>query len=353
MSSKRGPEQSEAACVNVVISSPLEDKYVDRIRAVDSRVNVLYEASLLPTTRYVADHVGESTRLTGEELIRWRKMTQIAEVSFDFDRRNPGAFNGDYPRVRWVQATSSGLAQVLDAFPLDFDKVTVTTAAGVHSQPLAEFVLASVLYFVKGFPQLKSWQTEHRWTRYTSRSLSGQRALVVGLGHVGRQAVKILSDVGIDVVGAVRTGGSPSGVDVSATVNIGSLEDILPGVDFIVLCCPLTEQTRGLIGSGAFDAMKPGAVLINIARGGVVDHAALVEALRSGKLGGASLDATDPEPLPEGSPLWDMENVLISPHSASTVDEENQKITDLFCENLRRWLRNETLLNVYQPGRGY
>ena len=342
--------------VNVVISSPLECHYVDQIAAVDPRIQVLYEPDLLPTARYVSDHVGDAAKLTTYQLEQWRELTRAADVSFDFDRRFAKDFNQFYPRVRWIQATSSGLGQVLDEFPVDFTKVTVTTAAGVHGEPLAEFVLASVLYFVKRFPELRRWQAEHRWTRYTSRSLLGQRALVVGLGHVGRRTAEMLTAAGMEVIGAVRSIGSSSASThsgASELIAFDSILDVLPTTDYLVLCCPLTAETTNLINAECIDAMRPGAVLINIARGGVLDESALERALKSGRMGGAALDTTAIEPLPRESALWDMGNVLISPHSASTVVAENQRITDLFCENLRRWLRNDELVNVYDPARGY
>lgn len=339
--------------VRIVICSPLEREYVDRIAAVDPRVEVLYEPDLLATPRYVSDHVGVLPELTPEQERRWRELTCSADVSFDFDRRAPARVNENFPQLRWLQATSAGLGQFFDRYPLDLDKVTVTTAAGVHAVPLAEFTVAGLLYFTKAFPRLKRWQAERSWTRYTSRALAGQRALVVGLGHVGRQVARMLAGLGVEVVAAVRPGGTDIAAGVSSTVAYTALRDVLPSVDAVVLACPLTEQTRGLISAKCFAALRPGAVLVNIARGDVVDEPAMIAALQTGRLGGAVLDVASVEPLPAESPLWDMENVVISPHSASTVDVENRLITELFCDNLRRWLAGEPLANVYRPDLGY
>ncbi len=339
--------------VNVIISSPLEPKHVERIAAVDPRVQVLYAPELLPVPRYEADHTGVPPRLTPEQDRRWLDLAAQAEVSFDFDRRAPEQMGAHFPRLRWLQATSAGLGRFQDRYPLDLDRVTVTTAAGIHAGPLAEFTLAGLLYFVKDFPALRRWQALHRWTRYTGRGLAGQRVLVVGLGNVGRRIAGALSGLGVEVVGAVRPGGTASAPGVSSAVPFDALREVLPQMDAIVLACPLTAQTRGLIDAACFAALRPGTLLVNVARGEVVDEEAMIEALRDGRLGGAVLDVTAVEPLPVNSPLWEMEQVVISPHSASTVAEENGLITDLFCDNLRRWLDGRPLINVYRPELGY
>lgn len=342
-----------AQTVTVVIASPLEPEHVASIRAVDERIEVLYEPELLATPRYVADHGGELPVLTAEQDKRWHEMLSRADISFDFDRREPGLATANFPNLKWIQATSAGVGQVVPRFDLDLSKVLITTAAGVHSIPLAEFAVASMLYFAKGFPQLRQWQQQHRWTRYTSANLSGQKVLVVGLGAVGKMAAHKLAVLGVDVTAAVRPNGTRQAPGVRTTIDFADIDSVLPQMDGIVLACPLTPSTENLISAASFDAIKPGAVLVNISRGQVVDEEAMIRALADGRLGGAALDVATVEPLPVESPLWDLENVLISPHSASTVAAENSLITEIFCQNLRRWLNNEPLINVYQPDRGY
>ncbi|SER04725.1 D-2-hydroxyacid dehydrogenase [Microlunatus flavus] len=344
---------SAVPTVTVVIASPLEAEHVATIRAVDEHLEVLYEPDLLATPRYVSDHGGELPELTAEQDRRWHEMLARAEVSFDFDRREPTLAEVNFPRLRWVQATSAGVGQVVPRFSLDLSRVVVTTAAGVHAVPLAEFAVASLLHFAKGFPQLRAWQQEHRWTRYTSRNLAGQRVLVVGLGSVGRAVAAKLAALDVHVTAAVRPGGTSSAPGVGAAVAFSDLHRVLPDMDGIVLACPLTSETENLVDAAAFAAMKAGAVLVNVARGQVVDEEAMTSALADGRLGGAALDVASQEPLPPTSPLWDSDRVVISPHSASTVASENALVTDLFCRNLRRWLDGEPLINVYDPERGY
>jgi glyoxylate/hydroxypyruvate reductase A len=344
---------SEAGSVPVVIASPLEPELVDRIRAVDARLDVMYDPDLLATPRYAGDHLGVFPQLSEEQDARWHAMLARAQVSFDLDRREPDLGRVNFPALQWIQASSAGVGQVLPRFDLDLDQVVVTTAAGVHAEPLSEFVVASLFYFVKEFPLLRRWQAERTWTRYTTDLLAGKRVLIVGLGQVGRRSATKLNALGVDVVGAVRRGGNREVDGVSHVVEIDAVDTVLPSVDAVVLACPLTAETEGLIGRSSFAAMRHGTVLVNISRGQVVDEPALIEALRSGVVGGAALDVMTVEPLPAESPLWGMESVLVSPHSASTVAVENRLIVDLFCDNLRRWLDGRPLLNVYDKARGY
>jgi glyoxylate/hydroxypyruvate reductase len=150
-----------------------------------------------------------------------------------------------------------------------------------------------------------------------------------------------------------RTVSSGPDPDVDQLVTLGELPTLLRAADTLVLCTPRTSETVGLIGAREIRTLKRGALLINIARGAVVDEAAMIEALRDGHLGGAALDVFAKEPLPDSSPLWDMPNVIVSPHSASTVDTENERLTELFCDNLGRYRRGEPLLNVFDRERFY
>jgi phosphoglycerate dehydrogenase-like enzyme len=204
-------------------------------------------------------------------------------------------------------------------------------------------------------------QAAHRWARYCGRDLAGTTVGLVGFGTIGHEVAARCRAMGMRVIATKRTvSGGTGGSDqagaagpVDALVPLTDLPVLLGQADFLVLACPQTPETEGLIGKREIDALKRDAVVINIARGAVVDEPAMIAALQEGRLGGAALDVFAKEPLPGDSPLWDMPNVLVSPHSASTVDSENARITDLFCENLRRYLRGEPLLNVFDRERLY
>jgi glyoxylate/hydroxypyruvate reductase len=229
----------------------------------------------------------------------------------------------------------------------------VTTAAGIHAQPLAEWVITGVLHFVKDVPDLQARQAAHRWERIAIGGLAGRRALVVGLGHVGRAVAGALGGLGVEVWGAGREAGTGQITGVSRMGSTAQLPDLLRSCDILVLTCPLTPETFRLIGAPEIAALGPDGILVNIARGAVIDEPALIEALRQRAIRGAVLDVAESEPLAAGSPLWDLGNVLISPHSASTLATENVALVDLFLRNLALFQAGQPLINRYDPARGY
>jgi glyoxylate/hydroxypyruvate reductase A len=339
--------------LRVLIATPLERELVARIAAVDPRVQVLYEPDLLPRPRYQGDHQGVPPALSAQQQRQWSCLRRQAEVSFDFDWQDPAHMPRNCPRLRWVQATSAGLGEFLERTGLAGSNLIFTTAAGVHAAPLAEFILLGLLYFAKDMPRLRAWQAERHWERFTTHLLAGSRVLIIGLGRIGQEAARLLSCTGVEVMGAGRPGHKYDVPWLRSCVASDELERALPDVNALVLACPLTPLTRGLIGARELMLLPRGAVVVNVSRGAVMDEGALAAALESGHLGGAFLDVFATEPLPRESPLWDMPNVVISPHSASTVATENQLITDLFCDNLRRWLDGRDLRNVYDRAAGY
>ncbi|HEX4722476.1 MAG TPA: D-2-hydroxyacid dehydrogenase [Pseudonocardiaceae bacterium] len=221
---------------------------------------------------------------------------------------------------------------------LDSARLITTTAAGVHAVPLAEFALAGALHFAKGFPELRKWQQRHHWQRYTSTLLANRTVTIVGMGSIGREVARVFRAMRANTIEITR--GS-------------TIAEALPVTDILILCCPLTAETENLIGAAQLAELPARAILINLARGKVVDEQALMTALANRKLAGACLDVFHTEPLPRDSPLWDMDNVIVSPHSASTVATENAAITELFVDNLSRYRAGTPLRNQYDPQRGY
>ncbi len=338
----------------VLFTSYLEPEYVGQIAAVPS-VRVIFYPALLPQPRYRCDHIGAPLRRSSDDERRWREYLAEAEVLFDFDHTNLSSLKDLIPRVRWIQATSTGIGQLLVRTGLIHAPITFTTARGIHARPLADFAVMAMLWFAKGGPRMAGDQAAHRWERYCGRDLSGATVGLVGLGTIGREVATRCRAMGMRVMATKRTeGGGGAGADpVHALVALSDLHTLLKEADFLVLAVPQTPQTEGLIGRREIDVMKRGAVVINIARGAIVDEPAMIAALQEGRLGGAALDVFAKEPLPADSPLWDIPNVLVSPHSASTIDSENAQLADLFCENLRRYLRGEPLLNVFDRERLY
>ncbi len=346
---------------NLFISSPIEPEFVEQIRAVDpDRVEVVYEPDLYPPTRYVADHHGPSGfRLTGGAEERFYDRLRQADFLLDFPFQvPPGAKILDVsPNLRWVQTTSAGVGQQVVKLGLQDSELIITTSSGVHARPLAEFVFLALLSHVKLLPRLQRDQQAHVWDRFCSDELDGKTLAIVGPGRIGRQVAQIARCFNMRVLAMGRSGGPERaallGVDEVYTRE--GLHDMLGQADAVVLSCPHTPDTEGLMDAAALDALKDGVMFVNISRGQVVDHAALLKHLRSGKIAFAGLDVFDTEPLPADSPFWDLPNVMINPHSASTAFSENQKITDLLCHNLRCYLegRFDDMHNVLDKQRMY
>ena len=338
--------------LNVLIASFLEAEHVDRIRLVDPRLNVIYEPELLRQPRYAADHKGHPRERTPEEEARWREHLGEADILFDFDQTHLEDLPEVAPKVGWIQSTSSGIGPFVEnmRYAERMPDTVFTRASGVHAQPLAEFCVMVMLLFRKGLFRIMGDQKRKHWERYAGTDLAGRTLLVVGLGAVGIEVARMAKSIGMKVIGVDQPGFlfDPDSLPLERFHPVGELREALPLAEHLVLIAPHTPQTENLIGAEELALLPEGAVLINIARGALVDEEALAAALTSGHLAGAGLDVFAQEPLPEHSPLWDMPNVLVSPHSASTSDRENGRITDLFCENLRRYLAGQQLLNVLE-----
>lgn len=329
----------------VLIATPLEPEFVEQIRAVDKRIQVLFEPSLLPTPRYTSDHSGAPTwKRTPEQEAQFIALLQRAEVCFDFDRAHLRDLRTVAPRLKWVQATSSGIGQMIKRVGLDQSGIIFTTASGVHARPLADFCLMAMLMFAKNYEWMERDKRAKRWERYCGEELTGKTLAIFGLGRVGRAVARHGKYMEMRVVGMKRTAGNVPNVDQIYPRT--EMHAMLREADYLVLIAPHTPGTEGLIGEREFAVLKPTAVFINIARGDLVDEDALIRALQENRLRGAALDVFRKEPPPQDSPLWEMPNVIISPHSASTVTQENAREIELFCENLLHYLRGEPLRNV-------
>lgn len=338
----------------ILIASPLEDEHVARIRAFDAKsYEVIHAPELLGIPRYTADHVGRPRDLSAADMERWSDLLAEADILWDFERTGAENLPKTAPKLKWVQATSSGIGEFLRRTRLDQSGIAFTTASGVHARPLAEFTMLGLLYFFRDVPYLTARKAEHHWERYTVQGLDGARVLVVGLGALGQAVARDLSMFGCEVWGTRRTAGKPAPEGVARVIPNSEIRQALSQVDALVLACPATDETRGLIDRKSVEALKPGAVIVNISRGSVIDEPAMLEGLVSGRIKGAALDVFAVEPLPKDSPMWDLPNVLISPHSASTVHAENSRIVDIFLDNLGRFRDGRPLRNLYDNERGY
>ena len=331
----------------LVVTTPLQPDLVEQIRGVDERVDVAYPDDLLTSARYPSDHPFASLDTPGARP-RWETLLDEAEILFDFGPLELAPTLASRKQLRWIQGTSAGVGRFVERVGLLESDVVVTTSSGVHARPLAEFALLAMLMFGKNTLHLTRQQREHRWERHADEEVRGKLVCVVGLGKIGREVARLARTLDARVVGVVRDTGARTAAElgVDELVSTLALDDLLPEADVVVLATPHTPETHRLLDSHRLGLLKPSAILVNVARGDVVDEAALVEALRSGRLRGAALDVFEQEPLPAESPLWDLPNVFVSPHSASTVAAENARIVDLFCHNLRAYLDGAPMVNV-------
>ena len=337
--------------LDILLTRDFEPELLDCIRAVDPRVTVhvltqpdrlLLRGEPLPEgadPRETADTLRTklaSTRI----LVGWPDLTE--------------AWLACAPELEWVHTTGAGVDRLLTSSLFGVERITVTNSSGVSAAAIGEYILMSMLLLAKLAPRYLRQQQTHLWQRHRGASLRGQTLGIIGLGAIGEEAARRARAFEMRVIGIRRSVSSPSaGEFVDRLLPPSSLPELLGESDHIVVSVPLTAETQRLIGEQELRAMKPSAYLINVARGRVVDPAALLRALQGGWIAGAALDVHDPEPLPPESPFWDLENVIITPHISGSADRHNERITDLFCDNLRRYLAGEPLRNVVDRSKGY
>ena len=254
------------------------------------------------------------------------------------------------PNLEWIHTISAGVEHVLFPELIESD-IVLTNASGVFNVPIAETVLGYMLAVVKRLPDFLAQQRDHRWKTRRLEELRGQTVGIVGMGDIGTEVGRLCQAFGMTVRGLQRHPEPKEYAD--EVLPTRWLHDLLSRSDFVVIAAPLTEETRGMIGAPEIAAMKPDAWLVNIARGAIVDQDALIEALEAERIGGACLDVFAEEPLPEESPLWDLPNVILTPHNSWSSPHLEERAADLFLENLRRYVTGEPLLNVVDKKAGY
>ena len=250
------------------------------------------------------------------------------------------------PGLKWLQIHPAGAERPIYRELRD-RHVKVTTASGATAVTVAHSTLGAVIALNRRFPLLADAQRRHAWEprlgERSPRDLRGQRAVIVGLGPIGRTLAALLKMLGMTAIGVNRSGAPVEPCDHS--VSYAGLPQVLPEADWLILCCPASHLTRGIANAAAFNAMPRGSHFINVARGEVAIEADVIAALASGHLAGAYLDVFEREPLDPASPLWDMPNVIVSPHTASHSQGQNEAILEIFLDNLARWRAGRPLRN--------
>jgi phosphoglycerate dehydrogenase-like enzyme len=262
-------------------------------------------------------------------------------------------------KLRWIHAPAAAVDQLLIPALVNSD-VVVTNAREVHGPVVAEHVIALIFALAKKIHQAVRLQQKHAWGQDRlwnemprPRELSGATLGLIGLGNIGSEVAKRASALGMRVIASREHAHNEKPTGVDEVVNSDQVDWILGQSDFVVLAAPLTPGTRGLVNAARLAAMKPDGCLINVGRGPLVDENALADALRNRRIGGAALDVFEQEPLPSDSVLWDLENLLITPHTAALTEKLWQRHYELFSGNLRRYLSEEPLLGVVDKQKGY
>jgi phosphoglycerate dehydrogenase-like enzyme len=335
--------------VNVLVTIPLDEDHIQKLRGVSPRLTINLHPARKP-----------------DEILPeiWEK----AEVLYtDIVLPEPDIAQN----LRWIQFHWAGIDRMADHPLLDDEEINVTTMSGASASQMGEYVLTALLALGHHLPAAAAAQRNaewpaDRWERYLPQELRGSTVGLVGYGSVGRQVARLLQPFGAIVLAAKHNAmqpedqgyaaedlGDPEGDLPRRIYPYQALPSMLKDCDFVVVAGPLTAETRGLLDAEAFSAMKTSTYLVDVSRGGIVDHQALIKALKSGRLAGAMLDVFPQEPLPADSPLWKMPNVFITPHISGISQHYDERAVALFVENLHRYLGGLPLYNRYVPERGY
>ncbi|KQQ05744.1 MULTISPECIES: D-2-hydroxyacid dehydrogenase [unclassified Rathayibacter] len=337
--------------LRVVAATPISDELIARVVELEPRIDFIADQSLLAPMRHPGDHQGDPAfERTPEQQAAFEALIDSADVLYGVPDETPSALAravAANPGLRWVQTMPAGGGAQVKAAELDseqLERVAFSTSAGVHAAPLAEFSIFGLLAGAKSLPRLQSLQRDRVWgSRWTMGLLSQQTILVVGLGSIGRETARLLAQFGARVIGTSRHETSVEHVD--EVVVPSAIADVAGRIDGVVVTLPGTSATEKLVGSDFFAALKPGATLVSVGRGTVIDEEAMIAALEDGRVGFAALDVVAEEPLERESPLWTHPHVLISPHTAALNSAEDRLIAELFARNATRFLDGEPLIN--------
>ncbi len=338
---------------HVVIAVSLDEPLVERARQIASdraRIELLSRAARRAYNGALIDDPSEAARARRE----LDDALATADALYSGYQLPPDLFERA-PRLRWIQVMSAGTDRAFAGGHVT-GRAALTSASGAHATPIGEWIIGAMLAFAKGLPASVRAQERHEWRRVAPSwpaELRDGVCGIIGMGAIGSEVARLAAAFGMRVL-ATRWSATAERREGGVTVLPASeLPRVLSESDYVVITAPLTPKTHGLIGAAELARMKPTAVLVNIARGEMVDEAALIEALRDGRLRGAALDVFAQEPLPPDSAFWDMENVLVSPHASGNTGRLAERIAEVFLDNLGRFLAGEPLRNRADPARGY
>ena len=314
----------------------------DKLKAVAASAGKSVEFMTLPEAKGARLSQADCDRLTVTFIDRDIRFDEQLYAAY-------GAAVTTSNSLKWIHFTSSGIGQQPFAPALDAKGVTMSSSTGSNAEPVAQTGFTGLLMLARGFPGYMEGQRKHEWRPLRGATLPpdlrGQTVIIIGVGAIGKLFAGYARAFGLKVIGVRR---SPQQADdpVDEMFTPAQLKDVLPRAEWVVIACPLTKETRNLVNADAFKRMKKGSCLINIGRGEVMDEAAFIDAIRSGHLAGAAIDAHRQEPLPADSPLWDLPNVIVSPHNASASTGNEKRCAEMFIANFGYWARGEPMFNV-------
>jgi phosphoglycerate dehydrogenase-like enzyme len=325
----------------LLVSHRFRTDYGARVAAAAVREKVTAEFLALPPD--------PAARLSDAECARAEIAFFSGDVFPDYSRQFFSAVR-KAPRLKWLHAFNVGVDHpIYDE--LLARRVRLTTSAGSTAEPIAQTAITGLLALARGFPRWMVAQRSRKWDperKVLPRDLRGQTAVVVGLGRIGAEIARLGRALGLKVIG-IRRSPQRAGDPVDELHPPGALPGLLARCDWLIIACPLTHETRAMVNAAMLSALPRGARMINVARGEIVSEPALIEALSSGHLAGAYLDVFETEPLPAASPLWDMPNVLVTPHNSSAASGNDERVLAIFLDNLGRWHRGAPLVNEVAP----
>jgi len=331
--------------INVLVLTPTPAEDLHQIQAVSPRLRVTDGSALVPQF----PPRGEPPDSAKEKELD--RLLSETEIIFGF--MPPRNVIVRAPHLKWIQTTSAGVDRTLTPEITD-SKVVMTNVSGMHVVPISEMVFSLILSHAKNLSQYFENQKGKKWERYPSEVLDGKTLGILGLGHIGRKIALLGKAYGMRVVATRRHIHKVSRArDVDVVYPREQIGDLLAECDYVVDCLPFTPETVKMIGESEIRRMKPTTFLVNIGRGGTIDEEALIRALQEKRIGGVGLDTFEREPLPPASPLWEMPNVIITPHMSGWTDDYLTKATAIFVENLKRYVEGKRLFNIVDKKLSY
>lgn len=336
--------------LEILITEHFDQELISRIQQISPDIHIEHHPAMQASE--IPDEIWEKAQV----LYTFRAIPEPEQV----------------PNLQWLQYHLAGVDRLLESDLVKKEDLKITTLSGANALQVAEHAMALLLAMSRQIPALVAQQLRGQWMsdknqRYQPKDLRGSTVGIVGYGSIGRQLAYLLQPFEVRILTTKRNVmepgyrgyapdeniGDPQGELFTRLYPIEALRSMFSECDYVLVTIPLTDSTKGLVGESQLAALKPGAILVDVSRGGIVDHDALIIALQEEKLGGAALDVFPSEPLPTDSPMWEMPNVLISPHVAGYSQDYSEQAVALFIENLKRFLDDKSLFNELDPELGY